>query len=323
MKGIERSCNLGSDRKINFSSAFQKADWRSIFVVCLLPILLNVASLLEWRSTNPLYWVSGLLFERQPPILPGYPWIDPSIGWYSQSLGHLSAEEWLHGHVPWWNHFTGVGMPLAAEMCSESFFLPFVLLYHFHNGWMIHEVLLEILAGLGAYACFRKLELDSFFALVGAALFAPCGVFAWHGNPVIGPVAFLPWLIFGIESARSSALNKFKGGWVVIAVSVAFSIYGGFPETAYINGLFAATWPVGRFFAGMAGFRFQLAKKLSAGVVVGILLSMPILLPFFEFLKLSYVGGHAYDTGFGASPREALPISLFHGRMEGFSHSGI
>ena len=103
-------------RGLKITFAFQKTDWLSIFVVCLLPVLLNAPSLFEWRSTNPLYLLSGLAFDLQPPILPGHPWIDPSIGFYSQALGHLSAEEWLHGHVPWWNHFTGVGMPLAGEM---------------------------------------------------------------------------------------------------------------------------------------------------------------------------------------------------------------
>jgi Bacterial membrane protein YfhO len=303
--------NVMASRVLRIIFAFQRTDALSIFIVCLLPVLLNAMSLFEWRSTNPFYLLSGLRFEYQPPILQGYPWIDPSIGSYSQSLGHLSAEEWLHGHVPWWNHFTGVGMPLAGEMCSESFFLPFVLLYHFPNGWIVHEVVLEILAGLGAYACFRKLELDWFSSLVGAALFASCGVFAWHGNPVTGPVAFLPWLIFGIESARSSAMNKLRGGWVAIALSLAYSIYGGFPETAYISGLFAGVWSISRFFPGTAVFRFDFAKKLLTGVIVGVLLSMPILVPFLEFLKLSYVGGHTYDVGFGALPREAMSISLF------------
>jgi hypothetical protein len=300
-----------ANRELRGTFGLKKTDWLSIFLVCSLPILLNAAGLFEWRSTNPVYILSGLAFEYQPPILPGFPWIDPSIGSYSQSLGHLSAEEWLHGRVPWWNHFTGVGMPLAGEMCSESFFLPFVLLYHFPNGWLIHEVVLEILAGLGAYACFRKLGLDSFSSLVGAALFASCGVFAWHGNPVTGPVAFLPWLIFGIESARSSAVNNCKGGWIVIALSLSFSIYGGFPETAYINGLFAGVWSIWRCFPGTTSFRFQFAKKLLTGVIVGVLLSVPILAPFLEFLKLSYVGRHSYDLGFGALPREALSISLF------------
>jgi hypothetical protein len=65
--------------------------------------------------------------------------------------------------------FHGRWNALAAEMCSESIFLHFVLLYHFPNGWLLHELALEILAGLGAYARFRKLELDWFSSLVGAA----------------------------------------------------------------------------------------------------------------------------------------------------------
>jgi hypothetical protein len=47
--------------------------------------------------------------------LHGKPFTHNYSGWTSQALGHLAALDWLHGTVPWWNPFEGLGAPLIWE----------------------------------------------------------------------------------------------------------------------------------------------------------------------------------------------------------------
>jgi hypothetical protein len=112
----------------------RKKDIYAVLIIFVLPLLVHLPGLLRWYSVDPIHFVSGLASLHGKQILPGYPWIDPTVGTYAQALGKLSADQWLSGRIPWWNYYSGVGVPLAAEMSPGAFFLPFVLLNHFPNG---------------------------------------------------------------------------------------------------------------------------------------------------------------------------------------------
>ena len=95
-------------------------------------LVANAPALLHLVTTNPL-----VLERRLTPTtsgwLPGLPYIDGNAGFTMQALGHLAALDWLHGHVPWWNPYEGVGAPLAGEMQSGAFF-PLTMLLALHQG---------------------------------------------------------------------------------------------------------------------------------------------------------------------------------------------
>ena len=197
-------------------------DLRPIILICLLPIFVHLPDLLGWSSANPIRFCPGLSSFHEDRLLRGLPWIDPSIGTYAQALGKLSAEEWLSGRIPWWNYYSGVGLPLAAEMSPAAFFLPFVLLNHFFNGLLYAQIILQILAGVGTYYLLRAIGLIKFGAATGAILYEFCGVFGWLGAPWANTIPFLPWLILGIERARERSLCRSPGGWLLIGISLAF-----------------------------------------------------------------------------------------------------
>jgi hypothetical protein len=282
-----------------------KSDGVAVVLILLLPFLVNLPNLLGWWSLDPIHFVSGLQSFRGKQILPGYPWFDPNVGFTAQALGKLSADEWLSGRIPWWNSYSGVGLPLAAEMQPASLFLPFALLNHFPDGTLYIEVILQMLAGIGTYLLLKKIGLMRLPAIAGAILFEFNGVFSWHGTPIVSPVAFLPWLVLGIEHARQKSATGIAGGWLTITISLAFSIYAGFPETAYINGLLAAVWSIWRIVGVPAEARIRFIWKLVNGVIVGLFLSMPIIVPFVEYVGRSYLAGH--NVGFGAMTAKALP----------------
>src|SRR5690349_24385534 len=113
-------------------SNLRKNDHYAVLIIILLPLLINLPSLLGWWSVDPIF-VSRIASFYPRQLFPGLPFTDPNVGWTAQALGKLSADEWLSGRIPWWNYYSGVGLPLAAEMQPAALFLPLVLLNHFSN----------------------------------------------------------------------------------------------------------------------------------------------------------------------------------------------
>jgi hypothetical protein len=299
--------------RTNLFSEARRNDISAVIVIFLLPILVNFPGLLGWCSVDPIHFVSGLASFHGKQILPGRPWIDPNVGVTGEAMGKLAADDWLTGRIPWWNYYSGVGLPLAAEMSPAALFLPFALLNHFSNGLLYIKVILQILAGVGTYLLLKRIGLIRLSAVAGAILYEFNGVFAWHGAPGINPIAFLPCLILGIERARDKSIAGIVGGWSTIAIALGFSIYGGFPETAYIDGLLAVVWSFWRIVSIPAQIRYRFIKKLATGVIAGLLLSVPIIIPFVEYVGQSYLGPHAINVGFsGLGLRaEAFPQLFF------------
>jgi len=259
-------------------------------LLLLLPLLVNLPALAGWYVTDPLAFFGGTGVSGKHHA--GYPWIDPNVGFQAQALGRLSAEQWLSGRVPWWNPYNGAGLPLAAEAQPAALFLPFILLMHFQSGGLWLEVLLQMLAGIATYALLRRIGLSRTAALGGALLFEFNGTFAWHGAPISTPIAFLPLLLLGIEQLRARVAADRAGGWLLVPAALAWSIYAGFPETAYIDGLFAGLWTLSRLAGLERRQQVRFAGRLCLAVGVGLLCSLPQIVPFAEFVALSHVGGH-------------------------------
>lgn len=289
------------------------------FLLILIPIIIQLPALLGTLNPDPMLFTASV--GDVGKHFRGTPWIDPNVGYQAQALGKLSADKWLSGHIPWWNSYNGAGLPLAAEVQPASFFLPFVLLMHFRSGGMWLELLLQIIAGLCTFALLRRIGLARTAAFAGALIFELNGTFAWHGAPITSPIAFLPMLLLGVEQLRARVIDNAKGGWVLIPVALAYSIYAGFPEVAYIDGLLAGVWILSRL-PGMS--REQITRFLSVlcgAVFIGLLCAAPLIVPFSEFLGRAFVGGHANAFVHARLPTTTLAQSLMpwlYGPIFGF-----
>lgn len=246
----------------------------------------------------------------KPGFAQGFPYADPNNAFTAQALGYRAALDWLNGTVPWWNYFSGVGLPLAAEYQPAAFFPPTLMLL-LPNGMLLQHILLQIIAGWGTYGLLRQLGLSRFAAATGGALFAFNGALAWFDHAPALPVPFLPWMLWGIERAFVKAQLDMARGWRLFAVALWMSVVAGFPETAYLDGLLALAWSLLRLWQA-SGFRLAFVVRLAAGGVVGLALSAPQTLAFFEFLPHAWLGGH--DGGFANAaldPAAVLPGLLF------------
>ncbi len=223
-------------------------------------------------------------------ILPGSSIIDPNAGYITMAMGHLAAMDWLHGHIPWWNPYEGLGAPLAGEMQAAAFF-PAVLLLEGSLGFVVFHIVLELVAGYATYFLLRRLGLGRAASTAGGVAFGLCGTLAWFEHATANPVAFLPLALLGVERARAASVEMRANGWRLLAVALALSIVSGFPEVAYLDGLLVALWAAVRLFSLPARRQFMLGK-LAVGGAVGLLLSAPALVAFIDYLPHGNVGNH-------------------------------
>jgi hypothetical protein len=275
-------------------------------VILALVLLANLPALAGLVDVSPLGPIGITSLAVHKSVLPGQWFTDPNIGWTAQALGHLAAEDWLHGIVPWWNPYEGLGAPLAAGMQSAAFFPP-TLLLALANGQLLFHVTLEAGAGLATWFLLRELGFGRPVATLGGVLFALDGTLAWFGNAPANPVALLPVLILGVERlARRPGVDR--AGILLVAAGLALSIYAGFPETAYLDGLLAAAWFLFRLCGTPASGRLGYAGRVGLGSAIGGLVSAPLLLAFAAYVPSADVGLHAGSLATAHQPLASLAM---------------
>lgn len=278
--------------------------WPLLIVAAV--VAANFPALVGIVDVNPLGPLGRTAVDLHPGYLPGWYYLDKEIGYTAQALGHLSAMDWLHGIVPWWNPFEGVGSPLVGEMNAAAFFPP-TLLLALPQGQLYFHMLLEVTAGLGTFLLLRELGFGRPIAALGGALFALNGTFAWFQHAPVNPICFLPFTLYAIERLfRRSAPDH--TAWIILGTALALSVYGGFPETTYLDGLFALGWFVLRLAMHPRSGRPRFLGQVALGAAVGALLTAPVAAAFLGYLPSANLGGHgaaSYATaavpGFGVS----------------------
>jgi hypothetical protein len=289
------------DKSIEF---LDRRPWLSTVLLVLLPFALHLPLWLLGRSTDPIWFFSGLTYGAHPPR---WPFLDPNVGFTSEALGRLSAWDWLHGVVPWWNTYTGIGMPLAGELQPGAFFLPFNLLLLLPEGILWQQIAMQIIAGLSTYALLRELELSRLAGLMGGALFALNGTIAWTPGPasVYCSLPFLPLLLFGVE--RAPKPQRGATSILIIGIATAWSILAGFPEPAYISGLLVLAWGIYRFASDSK--RWTMARRAIAGWLLGMLIASPLLIAFVDYVRQSDSFG-IHNLGEKSLPWAAFSATL-------------
>lgn len=280
-----------------------------LFVVAIV-ILGNVLYLLHVFDPNPINTLSSLGTHVQKGPSPGLYYIDPNMGFTAQALGHRAALNALHLHTLWWNPYEGIGTPLAGEMNSAAFFPPNLLLA-LSTGQLYFHMLLEATAGISTVFLLRRLGLSRWVSAVGGAAFALNGTYSWLFHSAGNPVAFLPMAILGIEIALGEARGRSGSkGWVLLAIALALSLYSGFPETAFLDGLLIAVWTVVRAVQMRRDNWKGLVARIAAGAGVGLLLAAPILVAFVDYLQQADIGGHSQAFATYSEPGTSLPPFL-------------
>jgi hypothetical protein len=282
--------------------------WALLFTALVIAAP-NLPGIVGLVHTSPIYLQSGLSTVPASGHLAGQPSIDPNDGFVTQALSRLSARDLLGGIVPWWNPFEGVGAPLAGEMQAASFF-PLVLLFALGRGILFFHLALELLAGGFTVLFLRRLGVGAIAATVGGIAFGLNGSFAWIGNSVVNPIAFLPLVLWGIELARDQRGRTGRWGVIVTALGLALSIYAGFPETAALDGLFAGFWLLLRLRRLPRSSALKLLARGASAAAAALMLAAPLLVAFVDYLAVGDIGPHAGGYAHAQLPAVALSLTL-------------
>lgn len=289
---------------------FEFEDRRAILLIILLPLLVALPQLVGVLKADPILYHGGLTIDHAPGLLKGLPYTDPNNAVSTQALGRHAAWQWLHGSVPWWNHYSGIGLPLAAEYQAGAFFpLTFLLLLPYGTAWM--QVMLQIIAGLGTYGLLRQLGVGRMAATAGGLLYAFNGTLAWFSHAPAAPVPFLPWMLWGVERIFGAARESAPPAWGMLALSMALVLLASFPETAYLSGLLALAWTVLRGAQLPRSAWRVYSRGIIAGGLAGIAIASPQVYPFLEYLGQAHIGDHDVRFATEALNIVALPSSLF------------
>jgi len=211
------------------------------------------------------------------------------------------------GHIPLWNPYGALGMPLTFNWQAATFSVPSLVSYLFPLSLSstIQVTLTLFIAGSGTYLLGRVIGLGVVASAFAATVFELSGpMIGWLGWIHGSAMAWAGWIfaftilvIEGRHRLRSIAL---------LAVSIAAMVFAGSPEMLVMLGLATAV-----FVLVVLGIRLKRGEHaqsvlrragdlLIAGIA-GTMLSAPLLLPGLQLISVSQRGVS------GGDPAELLP----------------
>ena len=253
-------------------------------VVALAPALHHGLSI----GPYDLLAQSGLTHDPGVTVRNTYPGdqISEMIPWSNLAWDQVHA-----GHLPLWNPFNGLGLPLAFNWQSAVFSLPTAVGYLFplRLSYTVQVLVTLVVAGTGAYALGRVLRLGVIgCATVGTVYELSGSFFGWVGWPHAAVMSWAGW-IFALAVLIIRGRHRARSV-VAVAVVVALALFSGQPEiVAMMIGsvvVFVVTVLVIRWRSHPdRGFRVRPLLDLALAGVAGVALGAPLILPGLQVLS--------------------------------------
>lgn len=273
-----------------------------LFVV-FLPFLIGSASLMVASRDAASIYPTGALPQVRPDgtsteLAQVQRTYDYSSAWLGEpSIAVLHRLVYEQHALPMWDPYEAYGMPFAAAMQPQPFY-PLTLIAAAHPNPVLYDWYLVsrlFLAALGT-ALFVRLFSGFVPALAAGATSAfGCYYMIYYDMEHLSVETLFPALLFAIELVlrRASVARA-----AFLAAVCAGTFLGGMPESTALAGIVAAAYAVTRIVAT----RREPLLAARAGAVVasaalGIAISAIVLMPFVEFLSLSFDVHQARNTG--------------------------
>ena len=142
------------------------------------------------------------------------------------------------GHLPLWNPYSLLGMPLAFNWLSSAFSVPALLSYlvPLHLAYTVQILVTLVIAGTGVYVLGRVTGLGVLGCVMAASVCELSGPYmAWLGWPQTQVMSWAGWLF---AAAILIVRGRHRARAIVFfAVVTACAIYAGFPEGVVLLGL--------------------------------------------------------------------------------------
>jgi hypothetical protein len=198
-----------------------------------------------------------------------------------------------HGHLPLWNPYSGLGMPLAFNWESAPFGLPALIGYlvPLQLAYTVGVLVTVVVAGTGAYVFARVLRLGVVASAFVGTVFILSGpmmsLVGWSSTSVGSWSGWLFATAVLVIRGRRRSLNI-----CAFAVVVAMTIYAGHPETTLLLVVALALFLLVIFGQralglGASGPILRPLIDLVVAGLAGVALSAPLLLPGMQLIGQS------------------------------------
>ncbi|MDG1499593.1 MAG: YfhO family protein [Planctomycetota bacterium] len=220
----------------------------------------------DFEPSNPLLLDQGIMME---------PWL------------YFAGERIQDGQLPLWNPNNFGGQPMV-DTYQSAYFWPLHWLYFAAPSWQFFawSAFLRLwAAGLFTYLFLRAIGVRFGAALTGSLGFAMCGfMVAWLGHMHTNVALFLPAFLWAVERLAKEPTLRRTG---VMGLLVGLALFGGHIQTAtHLAGvLILYTLFRARFSICKAKLDTRGVFLVGAAGILGIMLAMPQLLPFFDYLE--------------------------------------
>lgn len=293
-------------------------------------------------------WISGLLLLlpalRRGRMLGNYDWLrnngltsvpgSPPGNFFQTDVilqmipwSNLAWIQVHHGHLPLWNPYNFLGSPLAFNWQSAAFSVPALLGYltPLSMAFTTQVIAVILLAGTGAYVCARALGVSRLSSAWAGISFCLSGTMVhWLGWSAAAVLGLLGWVLAsGVMVCRSSA-GPSRWWTASLAVAVAASIYGGQldvlgAEIVVIVGSLLLVQLASALRHGEWRAAVVPILRLAPGMILGVLLAAPLLLPGIQLARHSIRSSTTSST-FTLSPVSAN--QLLHQLLPGIVTPG-
>ncbi|MEK9176173.1 MAG: YfhO family protein [Patescibacteria group bacterium] len=215
------------------------------------------------------------------PVRQEYPW------------RKLSIESFKKGILPIWNPYSFSGTPNIANLQSAAFY-PLNVLFGFlpfEYAWSLLIMLSPLLAGIFLYIYLRNLKLDRYSSFLGSAVFAFSGFFTtWlEWGTILHVALWLPLSLLSIDKLSEKGSHREIFGWsLALVLSLSFAFFAGHLQTFFYSSLIIFAYFLFRFLESVNKKTFSI--KVFIPFAISLILTLPQLLPTFNFISLSARG---------------------------------
>jgi hypothetical protein len=224
--------------------------------------------------------VRGRVLFWGTPILQFYPWRE------------FALKSLMAGHLPLWNPLVGLGAPLLANYQSALLYPPNWIqgLVGIAWGQGLLVMLHLIWAGLGMAILCQRLRLSWLASAVSGTAFGLSGYLVARSSflPINAGVAWLPWIIVGVDSLVASKDRPSRPAYALAVAAFTCQWLAGHAQVAWYTLVLAlawATWRILKVNEKQAWLRGIL--RLGAVLALSFCLAAPQLLPTLEYVALS------------------------------------
>jgi hypothetical protein len=244
----------------------------------------GIFSSFPWKHDTQASPSNPLLADQYLRMIPVRHWLQVNI------------QEW---NLPLWNPFISCGAPALAAMQNAALFpihLALSFLDPFHTGAAVAFAKL-LCAGFFTFLFVRQLGVSLAGALISATAFSLSGfMIVWLGHAHVNSAIWLPLLLYLVDREFQSRGNGAipdhpLRATAAFSVAFGFMLLGGHAPTA-----------IHVTMATLAYFLFRLSSRESSsagvhrvihlrfivlGILAGVLIAAPQILPFLEYYNLS------------------------------------